>query len=218
VLFVGDNGAVGSRLQPPRLTTHGKGTVYEGGVRVPLIVAGQSVAASAMGQESGGLVQATDLFPTVLEIAGLVPPGRKDAVSMLPYLSDPTTSPRREVIYAEVFSPNGDPMHRIEPAMHDRAARTSRYKVVRNGLAPDEFYDLQLDPYELSPLDLASLTPQQQEVYEGLVSAIENRYTEPSIPSLSFTALAALGSLVLGVAFAAQRYRASQSPLPSSSR
>jgi arylsulfatase A-like enzyme len=169
VIFVADNGSIGTFAQPPRLSTHGKATVYEGGVRVPLIVAGQAVAAAAQGQGSDALVQATDLFPTVLELAGLTPPRRPDAISMRPYLSDPDAASLRQTAYTEMFTPNGGP---IDPGTHNRAARGPRYKLIRNGTQTDEFYDLQLDPYELSPLELSGLNAEQQSAHDALDQAI----------------------------------------------
>lgn len=200
ILFVADNGALGNLLQPPRLISHGKATVYEGGVHVPLIIAGQAVAGGARGQESTALVQATDFFPTVLEIAGLEPPPRRDAVSMLPYLADPALPSQRETVYTEMFIPNGGPIARAE---HDRAARGIRYKLVRNGLDPYEFYDLETDPYELSPLDLSSLSPAEKSAFYALLGAIQDRHTTLAkrVPALPIPALALLGFLLLGMAF-----------------
>ena len=42
VIFVADNGTPGGFLEPPYPITHGKGTVYEGALSVPLIVAGEA--------------------------------------------------------------------------------------------------------------------------------------------------------------------------------
>ncbi len=40
VIFMGDNGTLGSVIQPPFPDNHGKGSAYEGGIRVPMIITG----------------------------------------------------------------------------------------------------------------------------------------------------------------------------------
>ncbi|MBK7476075.1 MAG: sulfatase-like hydrolase/transferase [Haliscomenobacter sp.] len=76
VLFLSDNG--GLSLAPPRaqpMHTHnlplrmGKGSVYEGGIRVPLLAYAPGL--SQPGGKCRRLVAAEDLFPTVLELAGI---------------------------------------------------------------------------------------------------------------------------------------------------
>lgn len=63
VVFMGDNGA--SQLR-------GKGTLYEFGVRVPLIVRWPGVVAP--GRVVDDLVSGEDIAPTLLEAAGVTPP------------------------------------------------------------------------------------------------------------------------------------------------
>ena len=63
IIYTTDHGTPG-RNSP---LTGGKGTVWEGGLRVPFIVAGPGVEAGAC---SHVRVSATDLFPTLAELAG----------------------------------------------------------------------------------------------------------------------------------------------------
>lgn len=67
VVFTTDHGSPG-RNAP---LAGGKGSVGEGGIRVPFIVAGPGVAAGAV---SPVRVTALDLLPTVAELAGIGPP------------------------------------------------------------------------------------------------------------------------------------------------
>lgn len=64
----------------------GKGTLYEGGVRVPLIVRWPGKIAA--GSTSDAIVGCTDVYPTVLDLAGLAPPAEQkiDGVSYAPVL------------------------------------------------------------------------------------------------------------------------------------
>ncbi len=112
VIFLGDNGTPKDVTVAPFLPSHAKSTVFEGGVRVPLIVSGPLVQAA--GTECQALVQATDLFGTVAAIAGvdyqaLAPATVFDTVSLVPYLSDPSRTPLRSYLYTEIFYPNGEP-------------------------------------------------------------------------------------------------------------
>ena len=73
VIFLGDNGTIMEVATNSFLASHAKGTTYEGGVNVPLVIAGAMVedSTSSGGRESLALVNTTDLFATVLELAGL---------------------------------------------------------------------------------------------------------------------------------------------------
>ena len=56
-------------IAPPYSRTKAKATMYEGGVRVPLLVAGAGVVSP--NRRVSALVSAVDLFPTILELAGV---------------------------------------------------------------------------------------------------------------------------------------------------
>ncbi len=44
VILMGDNGTTGGLIQPPYSPSRGKGMLYQGGIKVPLIIAGADVA------------------------------------------------------------------------------------------------------------------------------------------------------------------------------
>ena len=97
VIFTSDNGAYGgvTDLSPLRAA---KGHLYEGGIRVPLIIRWPGkVEAGTISSEP---VISMDFFPTILEVAGLeVTPGVPlDGESLLPLLRQ-TGSLEREAIY-----------------------------------------------------------------------------------------------------------------------
>ncbi len=104
VIFTGDNGGLigGARA---RVTTNvplraGKGSAYEGGVRVPLIIRGPGVKAGTVCQEP---VITMDLFATILALAGnrggIKNETGCDGISLVPLLRDPTASLKRDAIY-----------------------------------------------------------------------------------------------------------------------
>lgn len=152
VIFIGDNGTFSGATDAPFDPEHAKGTVYEGGLNVPFIVAGAGV--SARGVESEALVHTTDLFATIAELAG-VASAAEDSVSIVPYLADPTRPSIRDTVYAELFRPNGPGPY----ARHDRAIRDSRYKLIMRLEGRDELYDLDEDRFEQNDLLLGALTP-----------------------------------------------------------
>ena len=90
VIFIGDNGTAGNVIARPYSPTKAKASMYEGGVRVPLIVAGAGVVSP--NRRVTALVSAVDLFPTILQLAGIdpqtaLPVGTViDGVSLLPLL------------------------------------------------------------------------------------------------------------------------------------
>lgn len=109
IVFMGDNGTPAECTTAPFDPQHAKGTAYEGGVRVPLIVSGANV--TARGQTTTALVHAVDLLPTVAELAGVDPavhaPGvQLDGLSLVPLFTDPTASLPRDTVFSQLDTPN----------------------------------------------------------------------------------------------------------------
>ena len=104
VIFVADNGTPPAAADPPlEPQTRIKGTVYEGGIKVPLLVAGPGV--SRPGRVRHDLVSVVDLFPTIGDMMGVdvtssVPADRAfDGVSFVAGLRRPAGPPARTVAY-----------------------------------------------------------------------------------------------------------------------
>ncbi|MFZ0448698.1 MAG: sulfatase-like hydrolase/transferase [Desulfatiglandaceae bacterium] len=70
VIFIGDNGTWSNNMDNMYITYTGRGkiTAYESGALVPLVIKGPGIAGNSEGSE---FVHAVDLFPTILEFAGL---------------------------------------------------------------------------------------------------------------------------------------------------
>lgn len=149
VIFFGDNGTMRGAALPNADPDRSKGSLYEGGIRVPLIVRGPAVAVA--NSESGALVHAVDLFPTLLELSGLSTGAGDnahgsnnaelnsltlDGLSLVAILGDPTHKVR-DFLYTESFEPNG-----VGPFTEDGVVmRGERYKLMRlNGR--DHLFDL----------------------------------------------------------------------------
>jgi len=100
-------------------------------------------------------VHSTDIFSTVLELAGvdqdvLHSNETIDGISLVPYLKDPKQAGIRGHVFSELFLPNGT-WHNQET----RVIRNKRYKLIRSGLQEPfvlELYDLSFDPFETNNL------------------------------------------------------------------
>jgi arylsulfatase A-like enzyme len=86
VIFTSDNGGLEGFSTSNAPLRAGKGTLYEGGIRVPLIVV--APGAASPGSLSDEPVYTADLYPTLLELASLPPRPRQhlDGASMVPAL------------------------------------------------------------------------------------------------------------------------------------
>lgn len=110
VIFSSDNGGLGGyvRTEAPSekkgFTDNaplrgGKGTLYEGGLRVPFIVRWPGVVKPGTTSESP--VAHVDIYPTFVDIAGAKPRAGYllDGLSFVPTLRNPTVKPARDGIY-----------------------------------------------------------------------------------------------------------------------
>jgi len=172
VIFLGDNGSPEPMVVPPIAPYQHKGTYYEGGIGIPLIISGPAVAAP--GSEVAALVQATDLYATVAELAEVdlsqvLPAGHaQDGLSLVPFLRDPAAPALRATAFSELFSPNG---FGPKDAWFE-TLRGERYKLVVEGGNPDRLFDLALDPQETTDLLLGSPTAEELAEYDALKNAL----------------------------------------------
>ncbi len=180
IVFVCDNGTAGGRSVAPFDPDRAKSTLFDGGIRVPLIVSGR--AAKQPGTVCDALVNACDVFPTIAHMAKInvrsVYPGVQfDGLSLKPYLFGPNRPSIRTHIYAEQFIPNG-----TNPQADYRAVRNSRFKLIRVVTgntdpygAPELLFDLITDPYEnTNLLDSLPLDLPAQSAYDELDSFLAN--------------------------------------------
>ena len=177
LIVLGDNGTHASVTLPPFLSGHAKMTPYEGGLNVPLIVAGPAI--EGPGRQVSALVTLPDVFDSALELAGvpLVPPQDavppRDAQSFVPHLRKPGVAqlPRRAVAYQEYFAPCGFGPYGFELRM----ARDLRFKLIVSSEGQDELFDLQQDPFETVNLLSQPLSPIARVHYRTLAKHIDQR-------------------------------------------
>jgi arylsulfatase A-like enzyme len=173
IIVVGDNGTSKYVVTPPWDPTKAKETVYEGGVNVPLIVAGPGVKP---GTECRALVNLTDLFATIAEVAGVPATTGVDSVSMVPYFAEPDTPSQRSWVYSEMAKTqlSSPPFNGYGPfAKWDRVVRGARFKLMRNHNGSwvsyqEQLFDLETDPFETVNLLGGRLDPLQEQAYARL--------------------------------------------------
>jgi len=170
VVLFSDNGTYATAIEPPFDPRHGKGTAFEVGVNVPLIIAGPLVAPRNRGTRSDALVHVSDIFATIVELSG-GHGAAEDSVSFAPQFQD-ATAPGRSWAYTSGFKPNGGPP---DPAKYRRAARDPRYKLIRHGKGVEFLFDLEDDPYEQTNLLGRPLDPGAERARERLSRVIDSK-------------------------------------------
>ena len=186
IIFLGDNGTTNLVIQPPFPNTRGKSTLYEGGIHVPLIIAGNAVVSP--NRESTALVHAVDLYSTILDLAGIstaaTVPGNitLDSHSLLPILRN--TADGERTVYDEIFGSN------VAAANVGRCVRNAQYKLIAfTGSGAQEFYDLTADPVETTNLLVGPLTAAQQQNLNCLTLKLAQFQTATAVPVVTTTAL-----------------------------
>lgn len=134
VIFMTDNGGVSGHYKAGLRGR--KGTVYEGGVRVPFFV--RWPGKFPAGKKIDAMVQHIDVFPTLCELIGADPPVDRviDGKSLLPLIRSETTASPHQYLFHQWNrgKPNPD---------ESWAAFDGRFK-----LANGELFDLAEDPGE----------------------------------------------------------------------
>lgn len=179
VIFTSDNGGLSSSEGSPTCNAplqEGKGWMYEGGVREPLIVRWPGVTEA--GSVCGVPVTSPDFYPTLLEAAGLPlqPEQHVDGVSLIPLLRGSGEWKRDALFwhYPHYGNQGGTPGSSI---------RENEYKLIEffeDGRV--ELYDLREDPGEtrdLSPA-LPDLSRRLRQRLSAWRERIEAKIPEPN--------------------------------------
>ncbi|TGV01529.1 sulfatase-like hydrolase/transferase [Flavivirga rizhaonensis] len=98
IIFIGDNGTPNQVVQE-HPSTRAKGSVYQGGVNVPMIISGKNV--TRINETEDALINATDLFTTIANIAGVSTTEVYDSKSFKELLSSANNVSKRNYVYTE---------------------------------------------------------------------------------------------------------------------
>lgn len=135
IIFIGDNGTP-NQVAQEYTNRRVKGTIYQGGVNVPMIVSGAGV--SRTNQTEDALIGTTDLFATVADIAGVGLSEINDSKSFKG-LFDSDEVDSREFIYTEIGKDSGGSDYTIRNTSH-------KYILFSDDL--EALFDLSIDPLE----------------------------------------------------------------------
>lgn len=175
VLFSSDNGAASQypgELDSTASYRGSKTSMYEGGLRVPLLARWPEHIAP--GSRSDAPVYFPDFLPTAADVAGIPPetPQQLDGHSILPELLGTAKLPRERDMYWEWNRGHFD-----EYEVHMQAYRSGKWKLVRNDPAqPWELYDLAADKEEAN--NLAEMHPERVKEMVAWIAA--NRVDPPA--------------------------------------
>lgn len=166
-IFIGDNGNTKQTAQTAD-TSRVKGSIYEYGIHVPLIISGPSVRQP--GRTSDALVQSVDLFETIPGLLGLndkLPAGlTTDGRSLWPIISAAKDSIRpwafSELFQVPAYSGDG------------KCIKDQSYKLLRFDNGKEEFYHLAKDPGEGKNLLATPLDVTAAKHYQYLCSELES--------------------------------------------
>jgi arylsulfatase A-like enzyme len=166
IIFVGDNGTPAEAVQLPYIRYRAKSTLFEGGIHVPLIVAGAGV--TRQGQRESALINTTDLFATIADLAGTGVKRSGDSISFKHLLVD-EPGPKRSFIYAELHNTLSDKYN------NGWTIRDNRYKLIEFEDASRQLrlYDLIEDPFEGTNLLEANPPAKDRAIADGLAKAAE---------------------------------------------
>ena len=164
VIVTSDNGGLELRGITENVPLrNGKGSAYEGGVRVPMIVRWPGVVPP--GTTCDEPVISHDLFPTILEVAGVaMNDGDIDGRSIVPLFRDPDADLGREALHWHYphYHPGG-----ATPYSAIRAGDWRLVEFFEDGRI--ELYNLADDPGEAR--DLAPSMPEKADELRGRLSA-----------------------------------------------
>ena len=177
VFFTSDNGGTRQFNAPLR---DGKGSLYEGGIRVPAFWNGPGVPGGSISEEP---VSTIDFLPTLLELAGIPQPARQpiDGRSLVPCRNGKSLGRSQLFWHFPCYTGNAKP---------SSALRQENWKLIEffeTGKA--ELYDLSADPSEKKNLAdsqpeksvqlLQTLHDWQKEMKAALPSGLNPNY-DPS--------------------------------------
>ncbi len=175
VIFIGDNGTPANVIQPPYNSSHSKETLYDGGVRVPLIIAGPAVASP--NRTSTAPVQCVDLYATILEMAGISVAATQpttnplDSKSLMPILQNTTDATRYS--FSQEFSSS------LATSVSGRTlVDAAGYKLIQFDDGREEFYKTTTDTNEATSLLGATISLTDQRAYAALKLQIGNYVTD----------------------------------------
>jgi len=113
----------------------GKNTLWDDGTRVPLLFAGPGVSKGQLCRQPAELL---DIYPTLIELAGLPKRDDLEGITLTPQLTDAATKRERPAVTSHNKGNHG--------------VRSENWRYIRYADGSEELYDMQKDPNEWTNL------------------------------------------------------------------
>ena len=147
ILFIGDNGSPNQVAQDPYSNSKAKGSLYQGGINVPMFAYGKGVSRNG---EDDNLICGTDFYSTIAELAGVGIQEIHDSKSFKSLLS--SEGDHRSFQYSD----KGDGI------VDEWCISNGEFKLFQSSDGNVELYDLRNDPYENDDLSDSVLDAEQE--------------------------------------------------------
>jgi arylsulfatase A-like enzyme len=159
VIFVGDNGTSRNVIQSPYNRDKRKGSLYEGGIRVPMVVAGPGI--NRRNESESGMFHVVDLFKTISGLAKANIEDLGDGFDFSSILQNSGDSPRT-INFSESQG---------TPGPYRYAIRNDDYKIIvtNNNESNFEMYHLKSDPFENTDLAKEEMSLEQITIKQELI-------------------------------------------------
>ena len=139
-----------------------KHTLWEDGLRTTLVIAAPGLGGNTRVDRVVGLL---DLYPTLIELAGLEPREGMDGQSLVPLLREPDLPWSRPVVSTYGF--------------RNHSIRSERWRYIRYHDGTEELYDHDVDPYEWTNL---AVVPVKDE-YRTVMNQLAQHFPELNVPA-----------------------------------
>jgi len=186
ILFTSDNGPTyAGGVEPEFFRSAGpfrsdsdriKGTVWEGGIRVPLIASWPKKIEA--GTTTDHISAFYDILPTICELSGIPQLDDTDGISFAPLLLGRTQARQHEFLYWEFPSYGGQ-----------QAVRMGRWKGVRTGIIRDGNLDIGLYDLDRDSREDHNLSDEKPDIVEKIRKIMEREHTVPEIERFRMGAL-----------------------------
>ncbi|MDE0055001.1 MAG: sulfatase [Gammaproteobacteria bacterium] len=131
-----------------------KHTLWEDGLRTTLVISAPGIA--GRNGRSDRVVSLLDLYPTLVELAGLDPREGMEGQSIVPLLKQPDLPWSRPAVSTYGFQ--------------NHSLRTERWRYIRYHDGTEELYDHDADPYEWTNLAVEPVKDEYREVMNQLAA------------------------------------------------
>mgnify|MGYP000737118240 CR=1 FL=1 len=161
IIFIGDNGSP-TQVSQDYPNRRAKGTIYQGGINVPMAVSGKNV--TRINERDNSLINATDLYNTIVEISGNTTTQNNDSKSFKNLLENTGTS-TRDFAFSEISFDNNN---------SDYTIRSLTHKYILFSDASEALFNLADDALENTNLLDQTLSTTDTEIYNKLKSELNS--------------------------------------------